>query len=351
MKAWVLYGAGDLRYEEMEVPVLEAGEVLVKVKAAGICASDIPRVYDTGAHRHPIVPGHEFSGVVEAVGRDVGAAWLGKRVGVYPLIFCEGCIPCTQGQHELCRNYDYLGSRRDGGWAEYVRVPMKNLMELPKGVGFEEAAMLEPVAVAVHAVRRGTDDFTLPKSAVLAVCGLGAIGMLVVMLLRDAGYRNIYVVGNKERQRMRAVSAGICADCWCDGGKTDAAAWLRRQAEGVDCFWECTGRNQALSWGADSLNPGGKIVLVGNPWSDMALEKDIYWKLLRNQLTVLGTWNSSFMGSETDDWHYAMSRMEAGRVEPAQLITHSLEFEKLGDGLEMMRKKREDYCKVMVLSK
>ena len=154
MKAWVLHNINDLRYESVDKPQLSDQEVLVAVKAAGICGSDIPRIYQTGAHRHPLILGHEFSGVVEKIGAGVEPFWEGKRVGIFPLIPCGSCLPCSRQQYEMCRSYSYLGSRRDGGFAQYAVVPKENLISLPDGVTYEEAAMLEPMAVAVHAMRR-----------------------------------------------------------------------------------------------------------------------------------------------------------------------------------------------------
>ncbi len=154
MKAWVLHNINDLRYESVDKPQLSDQEVLVAVKAAGICGSDIPRIYQTGAHRQPLILGHEFSGVVEKIGAGVEPFWEGKRVGIFPLIPCGSCLPCSRQQYEMCRSYSYLGSRRDGGFAQYAVVPKENLISLPDGVTYEEAAMLEPMAVAVHAMRR-----------------------------------------------------------------------------------------------------------------------------------------------------------------------------------------------------
>ena len=123
MKAWNLHDINDFRYEEVDDPVLMPGEVLVKVRAIGICGSDIPRVYKEGAHRMPLIIGHEFAGEVVEVGEGVSADWLGGRVGVFPLIPCKECGPCRKKMYEMCRSYSYLGSRRDGGFAEYVAVP------------------------------------------------------------------------------------------------------------------------------------------------------------------------------------------------------------------------------------
>lgn len=346
----MLYGIGDLQFRERPVSKIGKGEALVKVKAAGICGSDIARVFDTGAHRHPLIIGHEFSGTVEKVGSSADADWQNRRVGVFPLIPCGKCVPCQKKQYEMCRNYSYLGSRRDGGFAEYVRVPVKNLIELPENVSFEAAAMLEPMAVAVHAMRRGTEEFTLPRDAAVAVCGLGTIGILLTEFLMDAGYRNLYVVGNKEDQRKRAAFVGVLSGHYCDSKVTDAGKWLQECTGGPDVFFECTGKNEVLQWGIDSVRPAGKVVLVGNPGADMTLGKDIYWKILRNQIVVTGTWNSSFTEEDTDDWNYVMKRMKTGSIVPEKLITHRVPLKRLWEGLEIMHDKTEDYCKIMVIS-
>ena len=154
MKAWVLHDIAQIRCEEIEKPKITENEVLVAVRAVGICGSDIPRIYKTGAYSFPLIPGHEFSGIVVESSSEKNKAWIGKRVGVFPLIPCKSCMPCRKKQYEMCRSYSYLGSRRDGGFAQYVAVPVDNLVELPETVSFEAAAMLEPMSVAVHAMKR-----------------------------------------------------------------------------------------------------------------------------------------------------------------------------------------------------
>ena len=129
MKAWRLNDIGDIKLTDIDIPVPKPGEVRIKVMSAGVCGSDIPRIYETGAHFMPLVPGHEFSGTVEGIGKDAPPLWLGKRVGVFPLIPCGKCEPCRYGHQEMCRDYGYIGSRRDGAFAEYVTVPASNLMK------------------------------------------------------------------------------------------------------------------------------------------------------------------------------------------------------------------------------
>ena len=349
MKAWVLHKIGDFRCGEVERPRICDNEVLVAVRAAGICGSDISRVYRDGAHRMPLIIGHEFSGQVIEAGERTDRSWLGKRVGIFPLIPCRECMPCMNRQYEMCRHYSYLGSRRDGAFAEYVAVPEWNLIELPEKVSFEETAMLEPMAVAVHAMRK-----TLPsKESTVAVCGLGTIGMLLVMFLIDYGIRNILVIGNKDFQRQTVMRMGITDECYCDSRNVDVERWILEHTgvSGVDVFFECVGRNETIMQAVDLTAPAGKICLVGNPYSDVKLEKNVYWKILRNQLTIMGTWNSSFLHEPEDDWHYVLDRLEQGKICPSDLISHRYPLEKIEQGFHVMRDKSEDYIKIMAVNK
>jgi L-iditol 2-dehydrogenase len=347
MKAYVLHGIDDLRLEEVEKPTVKDTEVLVEVRAAGICGSDIPRIYRTGTYSYPLIPGHEFAGTVVEAGADVDSEWLKKRVGIFPLLPCRDCEPCRQKHYELCRHYSYLGSRQDGAFAEYVAVPQENLIALPDEVTFEEAAMFEPMAVAVHAMRNCE-----PKpDQTIAVCGLGTIGLLLLMFLREAGNQKILVVGNKEFQRQKALSMGIPEENYCDSKSNDTAEWLlgKTDGRGVDLFFECVGRNETVGQALASTAPNGCIQLIGNPASDMQFAKALYWKILRNQLTVKGTWNSSFTHEEDDDWHYVLKRLKEHSIHPSELISHREAFDNLEDGLRIMRDKTEDYVKIMMV--
>lgn len=348
MKAWVLHGINDFRYETVEKPILSNDEVLVAVKAAGICGSDIPRIYRTGTYSYPLIPGHEFAGVVVECGEAVDKSLMDAHVGVFPLIPCGECQPCRNRQYEMCRNYSYLGSRRDGGFAEYVAVPAQNLIRLPDNVTFEEAAMLEPMAVAVHAIRH----VTFSDRDTIVVCGLGTIGLLVLMFLLERGNgasQRILVIGNKDFQRRTVAQMGLPQECYCDSRNHDVHEWImeRTNGNGADVFFECVGKGETLAQAVGTAAPAGRIVLVGNPSSDMALEKAVYWKLLRNQLTVTGTWNSSFTRESDDDWHYALDKLSGKRIDPAALITHRFSLGDLERGFQIMLNKEEDYCKVI----
>lgn len=346
MNAFILHDIHDFRLETISKPVPKDNEVLVAVKAAGICGSDIPRIYQTGTYSYPLIPGHEFSGIVAELGANVDKCWLNQRVGIFPLIPCRSCIPCQREQYEMCKHYSYLGSRRDGGFAEYVAVPSDNLLKLPEQVSFEEAAMMEPMAVAVHAMRRSQ---VKPKDTVV-ICGLGTIGILLLMFLMEAGITNIFAVGNKTVQEQTVLSMGLKKEQYCDSKKEDIAEWIMEHTNhyGADVFFECVGKNETVAQAVNLTAPMGRICLVGNPGSEMRLEKAVYWKILRNQLTMVGTWNSSFTGKLEDDWHYGLRRLEEKRVMPVNLISHRFPLENALQGFHIMRDKTEEYIKIML---
>ena len=346
-KAWVLRDIGKISFEDVNIPIPKENEVRIRVMAAGVCGSDIPRIYENGAHKMPLIPGHEFSGVVDEAGPGVTKNLIGKRVAVFPKIACGKCDMCLSGATLQCRNYDYIGSRRDGAFAEYVTAPATNLLEIPDNVCFEEAAMLEPFAVAANAVRTGTKDINTDKP--VAICGLGTIGLMVTMLMKNAGFSNIYVIGNKNGQKNRALELDIPEDCYCDSAKSDPLKWISDKTGGVCSYYECVGKNETISLGIEALNPGGRLILVGNPYSDMTFSRDVWWKILRNQITLSGIWNSSFSQNDPDnDWNYAIEKISVDNIHPSVLISHKLELEKLENGLLIMRDKKEDYCKIII---
>lgn len=346
MKAYVLNGIGQLDLTEVQEPELRQGEVLVEVKAAGICGSDIPRIFVNGTYHFPTIPGHEFSGVVCGVSDASQEKLIGKRVGVFPLIPCMECNPCRNRQYEMCMHYDYLGSRRDGGFAEYVAVPVRNLIELPDEISFEAAAMLEPASVGIHALQRV--DSGKIKSA--AVIGPGTIGLLTAQWLRILGVKDIYLIGTKTGQEKLAKELQF--GNFYNGKQTNAVEKILEQTsgEGIDLAIECAGYGETLRDCLNAVRRGGNVIVMGNPHADIQLERDVYWKILRKQLCLNGTWNSSFAPEEeSDDWTKTLNAIVSQQLKPEKQITHKLEFEELHRGLEIMKNKSEYYNKIMIV--
>lgn len=340
MKANVLYAINDLRYTDYPLPKVKSGEVLVKVKACGICGSDIGRVFKTGTYHFPTIIGHEFAGVVmNPDGTE------GRRVGVFPLKPCFDCNACREGKYEMCSNYDYLGSRCDGGFAQYVAVPDWNLIDLPDNVSFEQAAMLEPSAVAMHALHR----FCSLKGKSLVIYGPGTIGNILVCLAHTLGVGKVMVVGRNDAKLNIARQNG--ASTIIKMAKEDAVARIFKETggNGADCVIEGTGNDHCLDLAVHSLRGEGELVLMGNPQADMPLNKNTYWRILRKQLKVYGTWNSSFK-SEHDDWKAVLTLISEGKYHPESLITHKFPMPELMQGLEAMRDPEILTNKVMIVN-
>lgn len=344
MKAYVLQGIDKLEYEEVPAPLPEKDEVIVKVTHAGICGSDIPRIFKTGTYHFPTIPGHEFAGVVQEAGSEHYQYMVGKRVGVFPLMPCMQCEQCRNKTYEMCQSYNYLGSRTDGGFAEFVKVPVWNLIELPDNVSAEDAAMLEPTCVALHAIRQ--TDLSGVESA--AVYGCGTIGILMLQWLQAMGIKKVYAVGTRSEQQ--SLIGKVSDALFCNCRKQNPVDFIMEQTDnrGVDVVFECVGVNESVNNAVCSVAAGGQIVFVGNPAGDIELEKQIYWKILRRQVKIYGTWNSSFTGEDNDDWHTAVKAIAEGRIQPAKQITHRIAFEELKDGLEVMKDKAVFSNKVMI---
>ncbi len=207
---------------------------------------------------------------------------------------------------------------------------------------------MEPMAVAVHAMRSALAG-DADRSKAIAVCGLGTIGMLLVLFLIEAGYTKIYVMGNKASQRSMAAAAGVPQENIFQDRNIRARDWLMAQTKGAgaDVFFECVGKTETISDALLCTAPNGMVQLVGNPASDIGLDQNTYWKILRSQLTVKGSWNSSFTHNAEDDWQYVLDRLQHGRIQPQQCITHQFVPSALEQGLLLMRDKTEAYMKVM----
>ena len=334
MKGYALHAVNDLRYEELPYPACPSGWCVVRVKAAGICSSDIPRVYKKGTYYFPTVPGHEFAGVVVAVAERENERLVGKHVGVFPLIPCRKCPQCESGRYEMCAHYDYLGSRRDGGFAEYAAVPVWNLVELSEKVSFEEAAMMEPLAVALHAMKLAG----VRAGDTAAVVGSGMIAFAAAQWARKLGASRAVVFGRSESKRSLAGKIPDIEYRTAENG-----------ADEFDVVLEAVGSDSAVDRAIRLVRPAGRLVLMGNPEGDMTLSQDTYWRILRKQLHITGTWNSSYEKDAACDWAEVKAALENQQIKAASLISHIYPQEDLKMGLALMHEHREPYCKVMTL--
>jgi L-iditol 2-dehydrogenase len=332
LQACVLHAVGDLRLEEIPTPMPGPGEVLLRVGACGVCGSDIPRVFSKGTYSFPTVPGHEFAGTVAAVGAGVDAAMVGMKAAVFPLVPCFKCAPCESGAYAQCEDYDYLGSRSDGAFAEYVRVPVWNLVMLPMEVSLEAAAMVEPAAVAAHALRRGQIDL----GDQVLIFGAGPIGLLVAAWARIWGAAKILIIDIDVEKLRFARKLGY--DHLYDASQGDVADWVKRKTgRGADLVVEASGSSAAYEQAMLSARAFGRVVLLGNPAGDMRLTQQAYWAILRKELQLVGSWNSAYANLPRNEWEMVVNYMAQGKLDVQPLITHRIGLPELQEHLELMR--------------
>lgn len=324
-KSAKLYAVNDLRYEDTIVEELNKDEVLVQVKSCGICGSDIDRVYKKGTYHFPTIIGHEFSGKVVY---DPEEKLSDKNVVIFPLLPCFECKSCKNGSYATCEDYDYYGSRRDGGMTEYIAIKRWNLLVMPDNLKFDEGAMCEPVSVARHAILK----LDIQKGDNIFISGAGPIGLIAGQWTKMFGAENVYYADIDKRKIQLAQSLGF---------------YEYKEDVLVDCALEGTGYSNALELCLKNTKPNGKVVFMGNPAGEMILSQNTYWYILRKELKIFGTWNSSYNDIE-NDWRESLKAMSQGKINVKPLITHKFPLSQCNEAFEMIKNKTEFYNKVIL---
>lgn len=314
MKAAVLHRVGDLRIENVSLPVPTSQEVLLKVAACGVCNSDITRITKTGTYRYPLILGHEFSGRDEK----------GNLFAVYPLIPCYECEQCRHQQYQCCLNYNYCGSRCDGGFAEYVKVPKKNLIPVPEGVSAQEAAMVEPAAVGMHAVRKAN----IKQDETVIIIGCGTLGLLTAQIVRATSGAELFLVDISEERLDLARSMGFLNTYNSKQNLTNVLGSC------ADVVMEMVGLNVTYNLTIDLAKPCGRVLWTGNIADDLGLARQKVSSILRKELQIFGTWNSSALGPEPTDWQMVLQLQSQGKINMSVLISHQIMLEELPEMIE-----------------
>ncbi len=346
MEALVLHGIGDVRHEKISRPEPGPGEVLVQIGFCGVCGSDIPRVFTKGTYHFPTVCGHEFAGTVAALGPGVDDYAPGDRVTVFPLLWCGQCEPCEKGQYVQCVDYDYLGSRSDGGFAEYVVAPRQNLVRVPEGVSLEEAAMTEPAAVALHALRRAGG---CSVGDTVAVFGIGPIGLMVAQWARAMGASRVILCDILPDKLALARTLGFTDTV--NSRETDAVGVIEALTGGAGAHLciEAAGVPQTANQALKAVRRGGRMVLLGNPGADVTFSAGLLSQAMRREIAIFGTWNSEYSAAGgDDDWRTALDAMASKKLDLLPLITHRVSLRSGADALRMIRDGREFSSKVLI---
>lgn len=338
MRAARWHARGDVRVEDVPIPRVGPGEVLLRVSWCGICGTDLEEYRDgpvvipvdrpnplTG-QRAPVTLGHEFAGEVVEVGAGVEGLAVGERVVPDICLFCGACHYCRRHEYALCVDWAAIGLHGDGGLAEFVKVPARQCLRLPAEIGDDAAALIETTEVAVRAVRHA--GVRLGDS--VAVVGDGAVGLITLQVARAAGATTVVLLGH--RAGRLALGRHLGADAAFD---TNDPAWARSVADitdglGVDVAIECGGRASAINDAIAATRKGGRIVLLAVLGTPVPLDT---WAIVEGERTLIGSVQHHF----DEDLPIAVQLMASGQLDVRPLITRRITLDRVvADGFAAM---------------
>jgi L-iditol 2-dehydrogenase len=340
MKALLLTSYRNLQMAEVPTPEVGAEELLVRVAACGICGSDI-HGYDGSSGRRipPLVMGHEAAGVVEAAGSGVKNFSRGERVTFDSTVYCGECRNCRRGDVNLCDRRQVLGVscgdyRRAGAFAEFVAVPARICYRLPENLEFAEAAMLEAVAVAIHAVKLGQ----VAASDTALVIGAGTIGILTLQALRSAGCQRVLVTDVDEQRLAMARQLGAAEALLSDAALQEKILRLTG-GQGVDVALEAVGQNETVAAAIEAARKGGTAVLIGNiaPNVNLPLQK-----VVTRQIRLQGSCASA------GEYPQAIKWMASGAINVKPLISAVAPLEEGAQWFERLYAREANLLKVVL---
>jgi len=325
-------GAGNFEVKEIANPPPGDEDVVVQIKAAGVCGADV-LLYEwryRGRYpvRPPVVLGHECSGVIAELGRNVRGLEIGDRVTVESILGCGGCYYCQQGMPNLCPHWDHVGITFDGTFAEYFRVPTRAVHRLPDNVSFEEGALVEPLSIAVHTFER--IRFFLGDSVV--IIGPGVSGLLLTQAARSCGASRVMVLGlEKDKLRLeKAKELGADTTIVTDRGDPVKQVLDLTDGIGADVVMEVGGTPESFKMAVKMVRGGGQIAALG--YSNYGELEPIV--LARQEISILG-----LIASTPKHFEWALKWLEFKKVSTDVIVSHRLNLEAAEEGIHLMRDK------------
>lgn len=321
MRAFVFPQPGQWRLEERPTPHPGPGQVLVRVEAAGVCGTDLHIYHNRIPARFPLVPGHEFAGLVEEIGQDVRGVEPGQLVSIEPNLPDLTCDQCRRGQYELCRHLEAFGVEVDGGFATHCVVPITHAFAVPPRIEAEEAALLEPIGCCLH----GMERVTVRPGDTAVVIGAGWIGLIMLQLLRLRGVSQLIVSEPKAAKREQAARLG--ADLVLDPTAGDIREQVRdATGGGADIVVEVVGSAATAATALDLVGDGGTVLFFGVAPREAEVAVHPY-DVYRRELTIVGSFSLNHN-------HQAAARLLAGgRLQVKPLITGRYPLEQAAEAL------------------
>ena len=337
MKQAYMPEPGVILYRDVAKPVIEPGTVIIKVSIIGICGSDV-HVFK-GKHpivKYPLVQGHEFSGYVEEIGEGVTGLAKGDLVTIQPALGCGNCTKCKEGLPAQCDNLNFVGGDIHGGGSEYFKIKSEHVIKIPEAVSASDAAMVEPLAVAVHSVNKVPDI----EGAAILVVGGGTIGILVAQVARVFKAKKIIISDVIPARNKVAAKCGFLTINPTEVPSFEEELRHLLGDEPLSAVFECAGNEPAFNTCVRTVCRGGYVIVVGVYETainaEMILVQD-------KELTLIGslmyTWS---------DYLEAIDLLAGGRVNLKILQTHHFKFERWLDGYKVLEEKPDEALKVLI---
>lgn len=337
MKQAVMTEPGTIVIREADRPVPGAHEIVMQTRRIGVCGSDI-HVYH-GLHPYtgyPVVQGHEVSGVVAEVGSEVEGVAVGDQITFVPQVVCGECYPCRNGMYHICEDLKVMGFQTGGAAQEYFALPAENVLVLPKSMSLDEGAFVEPIAVGVHAVRRGGDV----AGKTVVVLGAGTIGNLVAQVAKALGAKAVMITDLSDYKLDKARACGIDYTVNTARDDLDQAVITHFGRDRADLIIECVGAQETVTQAVAVARKGTTIVIVGvfgkKPVVDLGLVQD-------RELSIVGT-----LMYQKPDYETAIELVQQGKMHLGELITHRFEFADYLDAYHTIEDSGGKYMKVMI---
>ncbi len=324
-------GKGQIELLDYPIPPVKEGYVLLRIAVAGICGSDLKIYNDDHPYFPPVILGHEFSGEIVEVGPEVKGWKKGERVvsEVHGLV-CEHCRFCLSGEKHVCPSKRALGWGIDGGFAEYVAVPEWLLHRIPEGVSYDEAALLEPMAVAVHGI---LERAKVEPEDFVVILGCGPLGLLALQLAKSEGASRVFITGVNQDEKLRLrIAEKLGTDRTINVEKEDPVMIVKEMTRGIgaDLVVELSGSPGAISQGLRMVRTHGRFLAIGIP---VEQEVSIPWKeIIFRAPSVIFHFSSCY-----SSWERGLSLLERKKVDVSCLISKILPLKDWEDGFHLAK--------------
>ena len=334
MKAVQIKKPHDVALIDAPIPTPPAGFARVKVVCAAVCATDLEVIDGNIPANYPLIPGHEWSGIVDAVGSPEDEGWVGKSVIGSNDVVCLHCEACRSGNWRYCKDFEEIGFRRNGGYAEYIIVPAYGLCEKPESVPFEVAALCEPLGVALGTLEKARAQF----GQTLMIYGAGSIGLCMLAAAKAMGMRKIVVVASSSRRLEIAKEMGAYATVATS--EQDLFAEMKRlHPEGTDVIIDCTGIEECIQNSLKLCKKGGVVALAGyGRGKIMSIRID---DIHINNLQVVGA------GNNWNQHKKAITYMADGSVDLSPMVSSVMPLEDFESAIDMARNRPVGFVKAI----